>query len=49
MTSLLAGLIAQGHSVQGVAVSGSWGEVDNADDLALYERMYHGGEIDLSP
>lgn len=38
MTGLLSSLIGAGQSVDAVPLSGSWGEVDNADDLALYER-----------
>ena len=45
MTSLLSGLIAAGHPVEGVAVSGPWGEVDNGDDLALYERLIAEGRL----
>jgi choline kinase len=38
MTSLLAGLIANGTPVHAVAVEGPWGEVDSASDLAVYEK-----------
>ena len=45
MTGLLSRLIASGHGVQGVAVEGPWGEVDSADDLALYERLMAEGRL----
>lgn len=44
MTSLLAGLIAQGVPVLGVPVRGRWLEVDNTDDLRLYEGESHPGQ-----
>lgn len=47
MTSLLSGLIAAGQPVHGIAVSGPWGETDNADDLALYERLLAEGKMAL--
>jgi choline kinase len=37
MTDLLSGLIDFGCTISGVAVSGKWCEVDDADDLGLYE------------
>jgi L-glutamine-phosphate cytidylyltransferase len=37
MTSLLAGLLANGTSIAAVAVEGPWGEVDSGSDLALYQ------------
>jgi choline kinase len=43
MTSLLAGLIQAGHWVEGVPAPGPWGEVDNAEDMALYERWIADG------
>lgn len=39
MTGLLARLIERGVFVEGVPKVGPWGEVDNADDLELYERL----------
>lgn len=40
MTRLLSGLIDHGGPpIEAVAVSGHWGEVDSASDLALYERL----------
>ena len=49
MTSLLSGLIGRGERIQAVRVSGPWGEVDNAADLALYERMIGDGRLMLQP
>jgi len=45
MTSLLAGLIQAGHWVEGVPVPGPWGEIDNAEDVALYERWIADGRM----
>jgi choline kinase len=45
MTSLLSGLIETGYRVDAVAVSGAWGEVDSANDLAIYERLIADGRI----
>ena len=45
MTSLLSGLISRGERIQAVRVSGPWGEVDNATDLALYERKIAAGTL----
>ena len=45
MTGLHSGLIAAGQPVEGVSVSGWWGEVDNAADLALYERWIAEGRL----
>lgn len=45
MTSLLSGLIAKGVTVGAVPVLGPWGEVDNGDDLALYERWVAAGTL----
>ena len=47
MTSLLAGLIRAGHHVEAVPVPGPWGEVDSAEDLALYERLMDEGRLSL--
>lgn len=47
MTSLLARLIGAGVKVYGVRVAGSWGEVDNEDDLKLYERLLAEGTLRL--
>jgi choline kinase len=47
MTSLLSGLIGRGERIQAVRVSGPWGEVDNANDLALYERLIGEGRLAL--
>ena len=45
ITGLLSGLIGAGQSVVAVPLSGSWGEVDNADDLDLYERLILNGQM----
>lgn len=45
MTSLLSGLIQAGQRIEGVPVSGPWGEVDNAKDLGLYERLIAEGRL----
>jgi L-glutamine-phosphate cytidylyltransferase len=47
MTSLLRLLIESGSPVNSVPVSGPWGEVDSADDLAVYERMIIDGQLRL--
>lgn len=47
MTGLLRRLLAQGHAIATVATEGGWGEVDNSDDLALYQRMVQAGELVL--
>ncbi len=48
MTSLLAGLIAQGVKVRAVPAEGAWGEVDSASDLAVYEGMMRSGDLVLA-
>jgi choline kinase len=48
MTGLLSDLIGAGQSVDAVPLSGSWGEVDNADDLALYERRIADGRLRMA-
>jgi choline kinase len=48
MTGLLAGLIDEGHRVDAVPVSGPWGEVDNANDLAVYERLIADGRLAMA-
>lgn len=47
MTSLLRLLIGSGTRICSVPVVGPWGEMDNGDDLALYERMIAAGELRL--
>lgn len=47
MTSLLRRTIEAGCGPTAVAVPGPWGEVDNADDLALYETWLGEGRISL--
>lgn len=45
MTSLLSRLIGAGVPVRGVPVASRWGEVDDADDLALYESWIANGRL----
>lgn len=40
MTGLLALAIRRGVRIAAVPVCGPWGEIDNANDLAAYERLY---------
>jgi len=47
MTTALRLIIAAGTSVAAIPCAGPWGEVDSADDLALYERMVAAGELRL--
>lgn len=47
MTSLLGRLIARDKPITAVPYAGSWGEADNQEDLALYERMLASGEMVL--
>lgn len=47
MTSLLRLLIADGVPVAAVAVHSPWGEVDSAEDLALYRSMLDDGTLTL--
>ena len=47
MTSLLSRLIKAGEGIYAAAIRSSWGEVDSATDLALYERMIAEGTIVL--
>jgi choline kinase len=48
MTSLLSALIARGQRIEGVRVSGMWGEIDSAEDLAMYERRIAEGRLTLA-
>lgn len=45
MTGLLQRLIAAGTAVHAVPISGPWGEVDSAEDLALYEADFRSGKL----
>jgi choline kinase len=47
MTGLLRRLLAQDLPIAAVGTEGQWGEIDNAGDLALYERMVTDGELQL--
>lgn len=40
MTSLLSALIARDVKIQAVPQSGGWGEIDNSEDLSVYEEMH---------
>jgi choline kinase len=47
MTGLLRRLLAQHLPIGTVSTEGQWGEIDNASDLALYERMVREGTLTL--
>jgi L-glutamine-phosphate cytidylyltransferase len=47
MTGLLQRLLQRGVSINTLATSGQWGEIDNQHDLALYEGMAKEGELVL--
>jgi L-glutamine-phosphate cytidylyltransferase len=47
MTGLLQRLLGQRFPIATIAADGQWGEVDSADDLALYERMIEDGLLQL--
>jgi L-glutamine-phosphate cytidylyltransferase len=47
MTGLLGRLLDQGFPIGTVGTEGQWGEVDSASDLALYEGMIRGGQLQL--
>lgn len=40
MTSLLKLCLSKGEQIECLAYNGIWGECDNQDDVALYERLY---------
>jgi choline kinase len=40
MTSLLALAIADGIAVEAMPLKGKWGEIDQASDITLFERLY---------
>ncbi len=45
MTGLLGELLNRGFPIATLGTEGQWGEVDNPDDLALYESMARSGEL----
>jgi L-glutamine-phosphate cytidylyltransferase len=45
MTGLLQRLIRQDVGIETIGTDGQWGEIDNSNDLALYERMAKDGEL----
>lgn len=47
MTSLLQRLIMEGVKIGTTPVQGSWGECDNEEDLAYYERRVASGDLSL--
>lgn len=47
MTGMLQRLLGRGFRISTLATDGSWGEVDSAQDLALYERLVAVGELRL--
>ncbi len=47
MTSLLQRLIIEGVKIGTTPVQGSWGECDNENDLAYYERKVATGDLSL--
>jgi choline kinase len=47
MTALLSGLIGRGVTIGTRAVIGPWGECDDAEDIAVYERWVEEGRLHL--
>jgi L-glutamine-phosphate cytidylyltransferase len=47
VTGLLRRLLAQGEPVATFGTDGQWGEIDNPEDVALYENMVREGELQL--
>jgi L-glutamine-phosphate cytidylyltransferase len=47
MTSLLNGLIAAGHKLQGVGINGNWCEIDTQEDLVVAEQWLKDRRIRL--
>ncbi len=47
MTGLLSHLLRGGETIKCVPAVGSWGEVDTASDLALYESWIKDGILDM--
>jgi L-glutamine-phosphate cytidylyltransferase len=47
MTGLLQRMLLCNFMINTFPTTGQWGEIDNPDDLALYERMVRDGELTL--
>jgi L-glutamine-phosphate cytidylyltransferase len=47
MTGLLRHLLRRNVRIGTIGTDGQWGEIDNPNDLALYERMAREGELVL--
>ena len=47
MTTLLRRLLESGFTISTLGIAGQWGEIDNSDDLELYEKMIREGELCL--
>ena len=47
MTGLLQRMLLRNFMINTLPTTGQWGEIDNPDDLALYERMVRDGELIL--
>ena len=47
MTGLLRRLLAANFSINTFATDGQWGEIDNPEDVVLYEKMVRKGELVL--
>lgn len=45
VTPLLQEMIASGYPIQGIGIDGQWGEMDQEEDLALYERWAAEGRF----
>ncbi|MBF0383002.1 MAG: phosphocholine cytidylyltransferase family protein [Magnetococcales bacterium] len=43
MTALLSAMIANGHPIHGVPISGGWCEIDHSSDLVVAEKMVEEG------
>jgi len=46
-TGLLGRLLAEKFPINTFATTGQWGEIDNPEDVALYENMVSKGELVL--
>jgi hypothetical protein len=40
-------MLLRNFTINTLPTTGQWGEIDNPDDLALYERMVRDGELIL--
>ncbi len=47
MTGLLQRMLLRDFAIGTLATAGQWGEIDNPNDLVLYERMVRDGELVL--